>query len=122
MVLFATLFSRQSAVSHSPNLIPLHSYRELLNGGTRELLRTNFMNVILFYPGGLLLRMLLPSGRRAVPAWIGTGLLLGCFSLGLEYLQYRLALGTPEIDDVIHNTLGALLGWLCFHSFLKIAE
>lgn len=36
------------------------------------------------------------------------------FSGVIEYVQFFYALGEPEMDDVIHNTLGALLGTLPF--------
>ena len=32
------------------------------------------------------------------------------FSRNIEYYQYYLAVGVPQIDDVIHNTVGVLLG------------
>ena len=35
------------------------------------------------------------------------GLLL---SAGIEYIQYRFALGVAETDDVICNTLGTVIG------------
>lgn len=33
-------------------------------------------------------------------------------SIGIEYAQYRFGLGLAEVDDVIHNALGAMLGAL----------
>ena len=39
---------------------------------------------------------------------------LTAMSAGIEFLQYHFALGRCEIDDVIHNALGALLGSLAF--------
>ena len=120
-VIFATVLSRGQSDLQMPSVSPLHSYREVLAGGTRELLRANFMNVLLFYPGGLLARAILTRRGR----WTGlvvTVLLMGCFSFLLEFCQYRFCLGMPDIDDVIHNTLGALLGWLAFHGFLRAAD
>ena len=32
------------------------------------------------------------------------------FSVMIEHAQFRYALGESEIDDVIHNTLGAFIG------------
>jgi glycopeptide antibiotics resistance protein len=37
---------------------------------------------------------------------------LAALSAGIEFLQYHFCLGRCEIDDVIHNTAGALLGCL----------
>ena len=42
---------------------------------------------------------------------LATAVLLA-MSAAIEWAQFRLNLGHCEIDDVIHNTLGALLGSL----------
>jgi glycopeptide antibiotics resistance protein len=39
----------------------------------------------------------------------------GLFSLSIELCQHFLQLGTAEIDDVLHNTLGAAAGFAVFH-------
>ena len=95
-------------------LMPLHSYREAIWGGRRELLRSNFMNAFLFYPPGLIGWELLPARMR--PKYKMLILLLAALtmSLTIESLQYLGNLGLAETDDVIHNTLGtALAAILC---------
>ena len=74
------------------------AYRELL------------MNVFLFFPLGLTLSNALPQrwGRwLRIVITVIAGLLL---SAGIEYTQYRFALGVAETDDVICNTLGTVIG------------
>lgn len=74
------------------------AYRELL------------MNIFLFFPLGLTLSNALPQswGRwRRIGLTVTIGLLL---SAGIEYTQYRFALGVAETDDVICNTLGVFIG------------
>jgi glycopeptide antibiotics resistance protein len=112
VILYLTVSQREGGAVNTLMLVPFHSYREVLAGGSRELYRSNFMNVVLFYPSGLLLAALLP---RKIPAWIRvllTAALFALLSARVEYLQYSLSMGRAEIDDVIHNTLGALLGSL----------
>ena len=75
-----------------------------------ELYREMLMNVFLFFPLGLTLSNALPLkwhrwSRIALTAFIGCIL-----SAGIEYVQYRYALGMAEVDDVICNTLGAFIG------------
>lgn len=68
------------------------------------------MNVFLFFPLGLTLSNALP---RRWNCWLRiiVTVLAGCvLSAGIEYAQYRFALGMAETDDVICNTLGAFLG------------
>lgn len=75
-----------------------------------ELYREMLMNVFLFFPLGLTLSNALP---RTWHCWFRIALttLTGCvLSAGIEYAQYRFALGMAETDDVICNTLGAFVG------------
>lgn len=75
-----------------------------------EIYREMLMNVFLFFPLGLTLSNALP---RKWHRWLRIILttLIGCaLSAGIEYAQYRCALGLAEADDVICNTLGAFLG------------
>ena len=75
-----------------------------------ELYREMLMNIFLFFPLGLTLSNALP---RKWHRWLRIILttLVGCaLSAGIEYAQYRCALGLAETDDVICNTLGAFLG------------
>ena len=75
-----------------------------------ELYREMLMNVFLFFPLGLTLSNALP---RKWHRWgrIALTTLIGCIlSAGIEYAQYRCALGLAETDDVICNTLGAFIG------------
>lgn len=108
--LWITTFSRSPGIGAAPELIPFHSYRELLAGGSPEIIRTNFMNAALFYPAGVLAASLLPERQSRCMRMLAVGLSLALFSLAIEYVQFRDALGQPEIDDVIHNTLGAVCG------------
>ena len=75
-----------------------------------ELYREMLMNVFLFFPLGLTLSNALP---RKWHRWLRIILttLVGCaLSAGIEYAQYRCALGLAETDDMICNTLGAFIG------------
>lgn len=117
----ATLTGRtHSAAPVAPVLTPFHSYRTVLAGGNRELLRSNFMNVILFYPAGLLACELLPQGWSRGNRILLVAVLFALASAGIEFCQYFCGFGQPEADDVIHNTLGALIGALvdtiCIHT------
>ena len=75
-----------------------------------EIYREMLMNVFLFFPLGLTLSNAL---SRKWHRWLRIILttLVGCaLSAGIEYAQYRYALGLAETDDVICNTLGAFIG------------
>lgn len=112
-ILQITVFSR-SRGSYAVCWIPLHTYWTVLHGGRPELLRSAFMNMLLFFPAGLLLAAIKPPRQRAhqwfFPVLIG----LGFISLGIELGQYFGQLGNAEIDDILHNTLGTAAGFWLF--------
>ena len=101
-VLWITLFSRLGTERRS-FLLPFHSYVEIWKGEWRPLLE-NIGNVVLFIPLGVALKC---GGVKDVKK---AGLLA---SLLIEVLQFTFALGTFECDDLIHNTLGAVIGAWC---------
>ena len=84
-------------------LLPFHSYVEILKGN-RQFLLENIGNVVLFIPLGVALKY---GGMKDVKK-------AGFFaSLLIEVLQFTFALGTFECDDLIHNTLGVVIGAWC---------
>ena len=109
----ATLTDRTpDTISTEPEWIPFHSYRAAIAGENKEILRSNFMNLVLFYPAGLLACDLLPKNWSRAKRTIFVTILFALVSLAIEFCQYHFALGQAEADDVIHNTLGALIGAL----------
>ena len=106
-ILFATILTRTPG-DYKPILTPFATFTAALQ--QPELYREMLMNVFLFFPLGLTLSNALP---RKWHRWLRIILttLVGCaFSVGIEYAQYRYALGMAETDDVICNTLGAFIG------------
>ena len=101
-VLWITLYSRIGD-GYRSFLWPLHSYAEICKGELRPLLE-NIGNIAIFIPLGVALKW---SGVKDVKK---AGLLA---SLLIEVLQFTFALGTFECDDLIHNTLGAVIGAWC---------
>lgn len=120
VVVYATVVSRDTGNMTPHNLIPFHSYMAVMNGENPEILRSNLMNIILFYPAGLMTSVLL---SRKWKHWLRVLFVLFLFaaiSTIIEYAQYIYALGSVEIDDVIHNAFGALLGGIFGIVNLKI--
>ena len=107
IILYATILTRTPGVS-AAILTPFASLTAARI--QPEIYREMLMNVFLFFPFGLTLSNALP---RKWHRWLRIILitLIGCaLSAGIEYTQYRYALGLAETDDVICNTLGAFLG------------
>lgn len=113
VILFGTLGQRTvGSAPAEPILIPFYSYHTVLHGGSEELLRENFMNVVLFYPAGLLGHDVLPRRWKTAAKVLLTAAFFCMVSAGIEYVQYRFSMGLAEVDDVIHNTLGTATGTL----------
>ena len=107
IILYATILTRTPGVPEAV-LAPFASLTAARQ--QPELYRAMLMNVFLFFPLGLTLSNALP---RKWHRWLRIILttLIGCIlSAGIEYAQYRYALGLAETDDVICNTLGAFIG------------
>ena len=107
IILYATILTRTPG-DYKPILTPFATFTAALQ--QPELYREMLMNVFLFFPLGLTLSNAL---SRKWHRWLRIILttLVGCaLSAGIEYAQYRYALGTAEVDDVICNTMGAFIG------------
>ena len=86
----------------APRLTPLATTLAEFRGGAWSFTYHTVGNLMWFAPLGWML-------RRRKP-W--TALLAGAaLSAGIELMQFLLMTGVTDIDDVILNTLGALLGW-----------
>ena len=111
VIYFGTLGHRTEGGNLSePILIPFYSYYIAMNGGSKEIYRSNFMNLALFFPAGLLGCELMPKQWRSLCRVILITGLFMLISIGIEYIQFQFSMGLAETDDVIHNGLGALLG------------
>ena len=106
-ILFATILTRTPG-DYEVILTPFATFTAARQ--QPELYREMLMNVFLLFPLGLTLSNALP---RKWHRWgkIALITLVGCaLSAGIEYAQYRYALGLAETDDVICNMLGAFIG------------
>ena len=72
------------------------------------------MNVIVFIPLGMILGSLL-RGKGSLSrngSWLMVAI-IGCgLSVAIEALQFLFKRGFSEVDDVMHNTFGCILGYI----------
>lgn len=88
---------------------PFWSYRDYFKGLDDSLLAENIMNVVVFVPVGLLMG----AASRSM-TWKKVLVIGMCLSIGIETLQFVFKKGFSEVDDVMHNTVGCLLGYGLF--------
>lgn len=75
-------------------------------------------NVIMFIPFGILAPGLCPALKKG--AWCAAA---GFFcSLVIETAQRITERGYFQLDDIVMNTLGTFLGWLCWEVFKRLAS
>lgn len=95
------------------NYIPLFSlFAIIADAGMLVFFYNVIGNLAWFVPLGLLI----PQYCRDV-TWRKV-ISYSCFvSLSIEVLQFLLQAGTTDIDDVILNTLGGMIGYACYKRF-----
>lgn len=62
------------------------------------------------YPAGLLLVGFLGDRWKRYGKILLILVICCLLSLGIEHLQYHLGIGLAETDDVLHNSLGGVIG------------
>lgn len=73
-------------------------------------------NILLFIPYGFLVPWVVPGFRNLFSC-----LLLGLTTcLGIEYMQLITARGYFQVDDILTNTLGTILGYIIFKIYTRI--
>lgn len=116
LALNKAVFSRAAKEEYQLNLRPFWSYEAILNG-RKDLIEEHCLNVSVFIPLGMLIWVVL---RRKL--W-WRALLFGCaVSLLIEVMQLVLKRGLFEFDDVMHNTLGCMIGYGLFALSKKIYD
>lgn len=106
IVLGSTVFGRIPGV-RSYELLPLWSYGEIFRGNV-SILKEVLLNFVLLMPVGVILVFVVD--RRL--SW-KVGLIVGVFiSSTIELLQLITCRGLFEFDDILHNSIGCMIGWV----------
>lgn len=113
------MFNSQRTLDRSINLIPFYSIKEYIFSGSDTIKRFAFSNVVgnivIFTPLGAYL-LLFKNNKRVM-----TNLLfIFKVSLFVEIIQGLLGIGAADIDDIILNCLGGLVGFLGYKFLLFI--
>lgn len=75
------------------------------------------LNVVMFMPLGFLLPLL----WKEYQSLVRTAIIGFCFSCGIEFCQL-FNRRVSDVDDLLMNTLGAVLGWLIWIVFSRITH
>ncbi|HHY82008.1 MAG TPA: VanZ family protein [Clostridiales bacterium] len=111
IVLKLTIF--RFAVNYDEPQLNLTFFTDLIyvykNAGVIEFLRLFLGNIGWFIPFGFLLPMLLKKKSVLKVAILGL-----VFSFSIEVSQFIFRKGIAELDDLVLNTLGAVIGYILY--------
>ena len=118
MILFRTLLNRNLWMNPLSNVMGGWGIWETVNG-EKQLTTECIENVILMTPFTGMVMWTFDVEKRVI--WKSTKLGL-IFSVSIEMLQLLLRLGTFQVSDIVYNTLGGMLGGLCYVAARKVHE
>jgi glycopeptide antibiotics resistance protein len=118
LILGTSVVFRNSVAESHISLIPLSSYFDYgKNTYLMEKSAINILNVVMFIPVGLLLGFGLKYISYKKILFAGIGL-----SVAIELLQFILKRGLCETDDVIHNTVGCIIGFAIYKTIIRLIK
>ena len=84
-------------------------------GGYYLVIMFSLANIIIFIPFGMLVSKVFDK----VNAWWKVALVAYGFSIFVELVQFALGCGVSEVEDVIMNTIGGVIGYLILRAIQK---
>ncbi len=101
----------------SVNLVPFKGILEyiMVYFGWRVMDVNLLGNIVIFIPMGLYLRVF-----QADKKWTVTFLWVLAATVAIECIQFIFGLGASDIDDVILNSLGGLIGIFIYHAISRL--
>ena len=112
LVLSLTILDRPYS-SRMVRLMPLWSYPEIFRGNYKLLLEV-IINVFMLMPLGFFLPAFKRFKTNSAIALFGF-----LFSMTIECSQFIFMRGWFEFDDMIHNTLGIVIGYIIYKKIKK---
>lgn len=116
-VFVMTLFSRTSS-EYYVTWKPFWSYYAAYKLNNIELWLQIIMNIAMYIPVGFSL----PGCFKSLKKLWKTLLIVAICSIGVELIQYFLSIGYSDVDDVMNNILGTIIGWSLYKLLNKTVE
>ena len=123
LILFRTLLNRTLWMNPLSDVMGDWGIWETVNG-EQKLTTECIENVIMMVPFSAV--VLWTFGEKIgngwkIILWL-SGKIAFIFSISIEMLQLLLRLGTFQVSDIVYNTLGGMLGGLCYIEIKKVRE
>ena len=120
MILFRTLLNRNLRMNPLSNVMGGWGIWETVNG-EQKLTTECIENVIMMVPFSAIVSWM--YGEKIGNGWKKilwySGKMAFIFSISIEMLQLLLRLGTFQLSDIFYNTVGGLIGGVCYFGVMK---
>lgn len=117
LLFFSETYGRTMDSGYRYNLKPFKEIKRFWNNrdslGLSTVITNLVGNIVAFAPFGFFLPMFSKAGRNL----FGCVLLTSLFSLAVETVQLFSKVGAFDVDDILLNAIGGLVGWLCYFIF-----
>ncbi|WP_419394189.1 VanZ family protein [Cytobacillus praedii] len=104
------------------SIIPFHSTMNYINGSYHPdldvILNNTLGNILIFVPLGFFLPILFKNFNKLLKVFVS----LIIISFSIEALQFILQIGQFDIDDIILNTIGGVLGYFVIKTIRGITD
>lgn len=100
------------------NLHAFSSYKSAWANESKTEAQHLVLNIVMFVPFGFLM----PVALKKCEKWWVTYVVGFCASLFIELLQFVTRRGACDVDDIINNTLGAMIGYGLIRVLLVITK
>lgn len=97
-------------------VVPFQRMIQQLQRGNREILQHALLNTVMTVPLGILIPLIHHKLNKLSYAFL-SGMMV---SVMIETAQLIFKLGECDVDDIIANTLGAVIGYLICSFILKV--
>lgn len=111
-----TIVNRSAGMEYQIKFIPFWSYAALFRDWNRNLAIQIINNILVFIPWGILFPIISKTMQKF---WWLLGSTF-CFSTLIELIQLVSKSGLFEFDDMFHNCLGAVLGYVIWYRMKKL--
>ncbi len=115
LVMMLTTFSRGANFEGWVNVRLFSGYRSAWNQWSLSEFQLIIFNMMMFMPLGFLLPLLSIRLRRFTPVLVVSLIV----TIGIELIQMLSGRGIFELDDIFHNTIGSIAGYLIMKAILS---
>lgn len=119
-LIFSDMFGRGEYTERRYNLHPLQEIQRFITYGDQMSHMSVFLNlygnIIAFIPFGMLLRWARNKNTTLLQAFLYSLV----FTFTIETAQYITKLGVFDVDDIIMNTLGGVIGYGIYYVTAKL--